>query len=55
MVVEKDSVYRDLQYNCDLVIQDVGDSVVLIKEIESQNCHLYPLEEFSNNKRFTLK
>lgn len=55
MSVEKDSVYTDMRYNCDLVIQDVRDSVVLIKEIESQNNHLYPIEEFSNNKRFALK
>lgn len=54
MSVKKDAVYTDLKYNCDLVVKEIRDTVVLIKELETGNSHLYGLEEFEkDNKRFT--
>lgn len=56
MVVEKDAIYTDLKYNCDLVVQDIMDSVVLIKELDTGNNHLYGREEFDESKkRFARK
>lgn len=56
MSLEKDEVYTDLKYNCDLVVQDIMDSVVLIKELDSGNSHLYGREEFDKEKeRFARK
>lgn len=56
MRVEKDAVYRDLKYNCDLVVQDIMESVVLIKDLDTGNSHLYGREEFDESKkRFARK
>ena len=56
MVLKKDAVYTDLKYNCDLVVKEIKDSVVLIKELDSGNSHLYGREEFDEKKkRFALK
>ncbi len=56
MSAEKDAVYTDLKYNCDLVVQDIMDSAVLIKELDSGNSHLYGREEFDEKKkRFARK
>jgi len=56
MSVQKGTVYTDLKYNCDLVVKELTDSVVLIKELDSGNSHLYGREEFeTSKKRFAQK
>jgi len=56
MSVQKGTVYKNLKYNCDLVVKELTDSVVLIKELDSGNSHLYGREEFeTSKKRFAQK
>lgn len=56
MEIKKDKVYTDWKYNCDLVVQEIMDSVVLIQDLDTGNSHVYEREEFeADKKRFTEK
>ncbi len=55
MQPEIGNVYHDLKYNCDLVVEDVKNYAVLIKEVDSENNYLCGVEEFEAGKRFSEK
>lgn len=54
MSPKENSVYKDIKHNCNLVIEDVKDSVVLIRELDSGNNYVYGVEQFSDQSRFKL-
>jgi len=55
MSLKKNAVYTDLKYNCDLVVEDIMDTVVLVKDLGSGNNHLYGREEFDSEKKRFMK